>query len=80
MGKNCSVRQFCFERLPGPWAGSPPSDSFLLGLYGTHVRRWTREEMYDTIVHSTRIQSSEDWSISLSLSGGSASSGRTGKG
>lgn len=57
MGKNCSERQFCSERLPGPWDGSPPSDSSVLGLHGTHVGK---QAMHDTIFPPTKIQSGKE--------------------
>jgi len=60
MGKNCSVRRCCSERLPGPWAGSPLSDPSVLGLRGTHVGQQAREEMCDTVFPPTRIQISEE--------------------
>lgn len=61
MGRNCSVREFCFERLPGPWDGSPLSAPSVLGLHGTHVGRQAREEMHDSIFSPTRIQSSKEF-------------------
>lgn len=81
MGKNCSVRQFCSERLPGPWAGSPPSNPSVLGLHSTHVGEWAMVEM---LYHFSPHKNPKQWRMWVTSSlplflWGSAPLGRVGK-